>query len=184
MCNINLKQNKKAILFPGRFQPFTLAHEYLAKDALSICDNLIIGIIKGEKSSSDKEKNPFDYNFQREIIHNIIPEARIFEFKNGFIPDIILAIRKYGYEVWAVTCGNDRSKDYERQLKYFETLSKENSNFQSPHCELLDFHRSLNKISATEVRESIKNNDFKTFKKMTSLYLHPKFKILQNFINK
>jgi nicotinamide-nucleotide adenylyltransferase len=73
-------------LFIGRFQPFHNAHLSDVKEALKKGDEIIIAI--GSSQESHTQDNPFSLKERKEIIHNVLKENHISEFKIISIPDI------------------------------------------------------------------------------------------------
>jgi len=178
------KGKKKAVLVMGRFQPFTEAHERIAKQAQKINKNLVIGIIKGKKSSADKDKNPFDFKTQKQMAKKVFPGAVVMEFGTGFLPTIMLDIRKAGVEIVGYVAGTDRIAGYEKQLGYFDKFAAEDSEFEKPDVQPIHIKRTDSDTSATKVRNALKDGDEETFKRMTPKALHSEFNKLSKIINK
>lgn len=72
----------KTALLIGRFQPFHFGHLYLIKKALTVSDNLIIGI--GSSNRTDV-KNPLPWQMRRKMIEKVIKKEKL----NGKITKII-----------------------------------------------------------------------------------------------
>ena len=53
-------------VFLARMQPLHIAHTYLIKKALSDCENVVI--VLGSSNKKNIIRNPFDFNFRRELL--------------------------------------------------------------------------------------------------------------------
>jgi len=168
IANYNLMQGSTPVaLIVGRFNPWTRGHNALLEAAVQEgkIKNIIIVLIKGKKSSEDKEKNPFDENLQKEIINrtnNPYIKAIIIE-SSANLPQIINNVRKLGYEPKQLWTGTDRVADYTRQLKYAEAINAKMKIFELPRNE---DDADVAGISATKVRQAIRNHDYVTTRNM------------------
>jgi cytidyltransferase-like protein len=145
----------------GRFQPLTLGHmrgiDQMSKDV----DKGTVYIVKGEKSSKDKDKNPFSTETQLKLLKAVLPnniDAQI--SKTAFYPDIINEIDATDFKIYA---GTDRYQSYKKMLTYVD---------DSKSAEIIQIKRSDDDISATKVRNALKDNDEKTFKELTPNRIH------------
>jgi citrate lyase synthetase len=161
--NLN-KGYKKVTLIIGRFQPFTLGHSSLLKQAKN---PVVIGIVKGKKSGQDKDKNPLEFDLQKEIIEKAkIPKIeRVIKVESAFIPEIISQLRFFDLEVDEVFAGSDRIKSYTSMMK------KYGPQINAPDVKVTEIKRDpdasdVSGISATKVRNSIKSDDFESAKEM------------------
>ena len=79
------------------------------------------------------------------------------DLDNGFVGEWIHELRKVNKEPIALFCGSDRKKSYEAQIKrYSEKLNL--------NITVEEIKRTGNDISASKVREALKNNDKDLFK--------------------
>jgi len=149
------KKNNNA-LFLGRMQPPTKAHISIIENALKIFGKVYVAIVKGEKT--DPLKNPFNFETQLEIINDIFGKNVILvQAKNGYVPMIIGYIEeKYNDEISAVLAGSDRKESYERQLS---------KNY--PDVQVIEIPRTTKGISATALRNALRDDDYDMFKKNT-----------------
>lgn len=69
-------QHYKTGLVIGRFQPFHNGHAYLIKKALTLCDEIIIGIGSANKKDTD---NPWDALLRKEMIEQFLAKEKITE---------------------------------------------------------------------------------------------------------
>lgn len=148
----------------GRFQPFTLGHLACVKQAYSETGlDTVLCIIETPESKVD-ERHPFA---SKDIIPMITPmfgEDNLLDYvlvKSADIVKIADALHDKGYELASWTCGTDRYAGYERQCKnYWEKAGLPSE----PKC--IEVKRGDDDISATKVRQSIRDNDFNTYKKL------------------
>jgi len=168
------KAMKEVELFVGRFQPLHMGHATV----IGKMKNPVIALVKGSKSSGDASKNPLSVKDQARLIKKVYPNAVVVEVKNGYIPDIALALQEKGMKVTAVWGGEDRRAGYERQLQSYDSKHEPlNIKFKRT------FDPSGNRIggtSATLVRQAIRDGDEETFKK----HMHPKLHSEWDFLRK
>jgi len=178
-----VQASKPAVLIQGRFQPLTLGHTTAAKNLMKKHPGgkLIFGVVRGLGSSENKELNPFSFKEQSKFIKKVFPQAVIMEFKNGFTPDNILEARKKGFEIIAFIAGEDRIKSYKEQLKYFDKIKRENPDFEKPQAVPIGIKR-VGDISATKVREAIRNNEEKIFRANMPKALYDEFEFMKKII--
>ena len=172
------------VLFIGRFQPFHNGHlEFIKKISSKYPKyKVLIGIVKGLKSSLDKDLNPLPFDIQKKIIlkglgeysKNVIIFPR--EFSSGYIPSIFEILRGDDYEVKVVIAGQDRATSYK------EVISFMNVNFKTVDIEVNVADKRYFAVSGTQVRETIKNDNFEEFKKLVPEGLYKYFWELQKYI--
>jgi len=112
-------------LLIGRFHPFHKGHLKIAKLALEQMHDLVVGLVDGEQTSLDKDRNPFPVDLRKKIIISCLKpvypefcEERIKVLPNAWIATPINAFRNDGYEIKQLWCGSDRGKGYQRMLPY------------------------------------------------------------------
>ena len=121
--------------------------------------------MKGKKSSLDTDANPFDAETQMKMLELIAPKnVKIAIIPTGFYPDYVPRgkIRLYA--------GSDRIKGYERMGKDLD-------------LEMVELKRTDEDISATKVRNAIKEDDEATFKKLTPKEIHSMYNELKDIMN-
>jgi cytidyltransferase-like protein len=159
----------------GRFQPLTNGHlkgiEFMSKHVDKGC----IYIVKGKKTSLDKDKNPFDEDIQIEMIKKVLPknlEVKI--APSAFYPDII---NQLDYDNFKILAGSDRVQAYKKMLSYVS---------EEKEAEVIEIPReglaSGEDVSATKVRQALKDNDEESFKKMTPPEIHKLFDELKEIV--
>lgn len=171
------KGTKPAVVFPGRFQPPTKAHGLVIKQMKSKYPKAepIVFIVRGEKSGQDKKKNPFSVDTQMAMLKKSTDVKRVLIVPNAFIGTFINEARNQGYEIEGIFCGTDRAKGYQSQIdRYKDELDIA--------IDVNEIKRSNEDISATKVRNALIDNDWNTFKKMTTKLDKKDFIRLQNEI--
>jgi len=158
----------KAAFTIGRFQPLTLGHMKMI-DELKKFNKAYIFIVKGKKSSKDKDKNPFDFELQKEMIQKVAPKIEVIEIPSGYFVD---EIEKLPENEFYLLCGSDRVKAYQRMLDYLENKK----------VEIIEVPRSDDDISATKVRQALKDNNKKEFEKMTPKEIHNYYDNLKKYL--
>jgi len=171
------ENSKKVAVFLGRFQPLTKAHvEIIRKIEKAEKLPVVVFIVKGKKTSQNKEKNPFPLDIQIELFKKVFGnKVEVKTIPTGFIGDIINTLRQEGKEPLVLYCGSDRVKGYEGQLKRYEDIFFAN-------IKVKEVPRTNEDISATKVRNALKNNDFETFKKNTDKAIWNEFEKLKKYI--
>lgn len=162
-------KSKPTSLFLGRMQPIHKGHDAIIKKM----KNPIVVLVKGAKSSKDKDRNPLDTAYQTKLIKMLNPKVDVYVAPNGYIPDMINEYRKKGVEVNEVLAGADRINAYRGMINGF--------NKQMPDDKQIDvkFTETPRVTSATDVRNSIRNDDFDTFKQLVPAKLHKEWETLK-----
>jgi len=170
---INESKAKTVGIFSGRFQPCTKAHAEIIEKIGKENDSGIIFLVKGKKTSEDKEKNPFDTETQKKMLELVTPKnVKIEIISTGFFVDELNKSHDTKFVAYA---GSDRVKAYKSFNKYIE-----NDNT----LEIKEIKRTDEDISATKVREALKNNNKDEFKKLTPVKIHGMFKELKEILGK
>jgi hypothetical protein len=76
-------------------------------------------IVDGEKSSKDKEKNPFSFEERKRMINKINKSVEVLRVVHGYLPETIKYLYdKYGNRLDGIDfyCGTDRVNGYESQI--------------------------------------------------------------------
>jgi nicotinamide mononucleotide adenylyltransferase len=155
---------KKSDIFIGRFQPFHLGHAKI----LDMMNNPVILLVKGGKSSQDKNRNPLSQKDQIRLIKKYSPKAKIVETKNGYIPDIVEQLKEMNIEVDTLMAGDDRIESYKKQ--------NERAGIK------INYKLTPRVTSATKVRNAIREDDHETFKKIMPKKLHKEWDNLRKLI--
>ena len=154
----------------GRFQPLTLGHVKVINEAFKKgAKNVVIGIVKGAKSSEDKERNPFSVEDQIKMIESSFAgDDRV---KYGVISSGVVrqAMTDLPYIFKYFVFGKDR-KEYKDQLAKLRDIVP------------IEVERSDEEISATKVRDALRSGDKKTFESMTPAGMHSMYDELRRKI--
>lgn len=171
--NYENKASTKGSLFLGRIQPIHNGHDAIIK---MLKNKPYVVVVKGGKSSQDKERNPFDFKYQQKLIKMLNPKVEVVQFPTGYIPDMINQFRKDGVEIVEVLAGNDRIGGYKRQIESF--------NKQMPKEKQINvsFKETPRITSATTVRESIRSDDYETFKNNVPSKLHKEYETMKKIM--
>lgn len=166
------KQDKKVELFIGRFQPPHIGHMAIIKKM----KNPVVALVKGAKSSKDTTRNPLDGDTQVRLLKKAMPGVTVMVVASGYIPDILNTIRKEGMEVTAMYAGEDRFSMYSSQIEKFNERVEDDQKME------VQMKKTPRVTSATDVRNSIKDDDYETFKKLMPKALHGEWDMLRKKI--
>ena len=173
-----LTEAKEYELFLGRFQPLHKGHATV----IGKMKNPIVALVKGGKSSSDKNKNPLSLKDQARLIKKAYPNAIVIEVKNGYIPDIAEELLKKNMKVTAVWAGEDRRAGYERQLSSYDKKNPDKAQNIKFKPTFNPEGKRIGGTSATLVRQAIRDGDKATFLKHMSKKLHGEWDFLRKKI--
>ena len=172
---------KKVNMFVGRFQPFTLGHVKVFEQMYK--ENglpTVVFLVRGGKA--DPEKRPFDENLQQAMFAKMAKQYPFLEtaivVPNGAI-DTLFAAARPTYEPVLWGYGTDRKKAYDSMINkdsYREQLGVD------PDFTGYEIFRTDDNISASKVRNALKIDDEKGFKKMTPKSIHSFYKTLQDIL--
>jgi nicotinamide mononucleotide adenylyltransferase len=172
---------KKVNMFVGRFQPFTLGHvkvfeKMYKENGLPV----VVFLVRG--GNPDPEKRPFDENLQQAMFAKMAKQYPFLEtaivVPNGAI-DTLFAAARPTYEPVLWGYGTDRKKAYDSMINkdtYREQLGVD------PDFTGYEIFRTDDNISASKVRNALKIDDEKGFKKMTPKSIHSFYKTLQDIL--
>ena len=175
------KGKKPVNMFVGRFQPFTLGHvkvfeKMYKENGLPV----VVFLVRGK--NNDPEKRPFDEEMQQAMFAKMAKQYPFLEtaivVPNGAI-DTMFAAARPAYEPMMWGYGTDRKKSYGAMINkqsYRDQLGVD------PNFKGYEIKRTDDNISASKVRNAIKIDDEKTFKKMTPKSIHKFYKSLQNIL--
>jgi hypothetical protein len=175
------KGKKPVNMFVGRFQPFTLGHvkvfeKMYKENGLPV----VVYLVRGGKA--DPEKRPFDEDMQQAMFAKMKKQYPFLEASfvvpNGAI-DTMFAAARPAYEPMMWGYGTDRKKAYGNMINkqsYRDDLGVD------PSFKGYEIPRTGENISASKVRNALKIDDEKTFKKMTPKSIHSFYKPLQTIM--
>jgi cytidyltransferase-like protein len=175
------KGKKPVNMFVGRFQPFTLGHvkvfeKMYKENGLPV----VVYMVRGGKP--DPEKRPFDESMQQAMFAKMKKQYPFLEASfvvpNGAI-DTMFAAARPTYEPMMWGYGTDRKKSYGAMInkqRYRDELGVD------PSFKGFEIKRGEENISASKVRNALKIDDEKSFKKMTPKSIHKFYKPLQDIM--
>ena len=151
---------EKVNIIIGRFQPFTLGHLKCAQEAqrrLGVKSVLlVINTIKQDA------RHPFLTKQIEKILDKMCKEEPTLTgyvlVKNADIVKNVEILREAGYEPVSWTCGTDRYAQYETMVKKYGKDIDLDDNF-----EVIEVKRGDEDISATAVRQALRDNDEDTY---------------------
>ena len=160
MVNVNL--------ISGRCQPFTLGHQSILEALYK--ENkypTVLCLIHNTKFDS---KHPFSDELIKKEIDTCLKGKDFYQdiiwIKNAAIDKIgeELAKKDYSAHLWG--CGTDRAKSYERMATNKKYLKDFPDDFKVFVVDRDETSSAVDGISATKVRQAIKDDDKATFVKM------------------
>lgn len=143
----------------GRFQMLHNGHVYMIKNALNLCNRVVVYI--GSSQESGTEKNPFSYQVRRDMIEKSFP----IEYAIGKIIVCPLPDAKLGDNYnWGKYVLDNFEKEFGKQPDLYVTgVEKERPSWFSekdaPKMSELRLSRSSINCSATECRNSLLSED-------------------------
>ena len=130
-------------VIPGRFQPFTKGHNEMLQ---AVQNNAVIVIVKGRKTSQDKDRNPLEFSEQTSLIKAIHPDVQVLRCESGYLPEVLNVVQNAGINPLGIVCGTDRYEEYRGQLQ---------ANF--PTLDIKCIERSEQALSASEARSKARS---------------------------
>lgn len=158
-------------LFIGRFQPFHRGHESIIRKMLEECEKVVIAI--GSAQELGTNTNPFRYEYRRLMIQKVFPEC----FDRIIIVGIIDRENPSDDESWGEYLLNTIYQNIEIKpdVIYQGVENKHNHWFDSFDIPIVNIDRELLKVSATEVRKAILDDNLTNFKMFVPKALHSEF---------
>jgi len=165
-------------LFIGRFQPFHCGHESIVRKMLEECERVIIAI--GSAQESNTELNPLRYEYRRLMIQKVFPEY----FDRIIIIGITDRTNPSDDESWGEYLLNAvyQNIKIKPDVIYQGIENKHNHWFDSFNINIINIDRDLLKVSATEIRKAILEEDFDYYKEFMPDNLHSEFKNLRKIL--
>ena len=149
----------------GRFQPFTKGH-YKCVEAAKNLKNIptvICMIDVPENKVNNRHPFPTDtmIDLYTDLFNNDPNIENVVKVKSADIVKIGELLKDLGYNISSWSCGTDRFNEYNKMATKYRDQAGLSDDF-----EVIEVPRSDEDISATKVRESLLNNDRKSFDKM------------------
>jgi nicotinamide mononucleotide adenylyltransferase len=168
---------KEVNLLVGRFQPFHNGHLKMAKSlkGQNGLQSVVIVVYPGHNKSG---KSPFSEDTIRKYMDGIVrDEEEIADYiivPRGLIGSAIVKLLEKGYKPNLVGAGEDRMKDYTKQIEY---VLKSEIGDKVRGLELVQTPRTT---SATEVREAIMNDDSQKVKRLVPKSVYNMYSALRS----
>lgn len=176
------KKGKKVNIIVGRFQPFHNGHLNMAKE-LHAANKLPVVVIAVHPGHNKSGSSPFTMPTLRTMLGNLQQDSEgiIIGYRiigRGFIQDVINALRpEFEPILWGV--GPDRLNDYSKQL---ELNFKRNNELElDDKFEIMETKRMC---SGTDVRKSIEEDKFGSFKSSVPKSVQGVYPLLRNDIQR
>lgn len=152
----------------GRFQPFTLGHLKCC-EAIYKARKLKTVLLVIETTKTDK-KHPFTTDMLWKAFQKLKSKyvAGVIRVKDADIVKNAPLCRAEGFEPVTWTCGTDRLESYKRFVENY----KEDANL-ADGFEVFEIPRTDSDISATAVRNAIRDQNLEEFERMTPKEFHP-----------
>ena len=151
----------------GRFQPFTNGHMKCVEAAWEKLGVPTVICMVNTKDEKVDERKPFPSSLllplYEEAFSNNEMVSKIHLVVNADIVKIGEALLVEGLQICSWTCGTDRYDVYSKMAEKYAEQAHLTEDFQ-----MIEVVRGDEDISATKVRESLKNDDFNTFESLTS----------------
>ena len=157
------KKLKDVNLLVGRFQPFHNGHLKMAKFLKEKNDlpSVVVVVYPGHNKSG---KSPFNEEMIKKYMDGVVRDEKEIEdyiiVQRGLIGSAIVKLLDKGYKPNLIGAGEDRIEDYTKQMDY---IKKSDIGDQMQDLKLVQTPRAT---SATEVRQSIKDEDYQKFRKL------------------
>lgn len=163
----------------GRFQPFTLGHLKCAQFAQKeLGVPTVLCVIETKKQDA---RHPFLTTQIAKILDKMCKEepslAGWVLVKNADIVKNTEILRENGFNPISWSCGTDRYNVYKDMAKRYKDDANLDDNFQ-----VLEIKRGSEDISATAVRNALRNDDEKTYKSMVPNAWKNQFNYLKSII--
>jgi hypothetical protein len=156
-------KKKDVNLLVGRFQPFHNGHLKMAKhlEEKNGLPSVVVVVYPGHNKSG---KSPFTEETIKKYMGGIVEDEKLIEdyiiVQRGLIGSAIVKLLDKGYNPKLIGAGEDRIDDYTKQIEY---VKKSDIGDKMSDLELVKTPRTT---SATEVRETIKGEDYQKFKRL------------------
>ena len=150
-------------LFSGRFSPLTKAHVKIIENALAKYDSVTVNIVKAKVDVD----NPFPVEVQEKLLREVFGDSiEVTISSSGLLPTII---NKSKHNINHVLAGTDRVDGYAKMMDKY------------PDIEVTEIPR-VDKVSGTQVREALRDEDEAEFKKLTDKKIWPFYNELKRYV--
>lgn len=157
---------KKVNITIGRFQPFTNGHMKCIEAAWKKLGVPTVVCMINTKDDKVDEKHPFPSSLTIPLYNDAFKKEKMIEkfilVSNADIVKIGELLYQEGYEIVSWTCGTDRIDSYTKMSDKYHDQAHLSNEFQ-----MIEIKRTDEDISATKVRQALRDDDKKTFDKLT-----------------
>ena len=150
-----LNSDKVSItLIPSRLQPPHNGHKFLISQSKY---SSYLAVVRGEKTSTNKDRNPFSYELQEKLIEELEFNTLYGKFNNFNLPEIYTELLNQGYIVKEIICGDDRYDAYQKMVNDYE--SENNWDIEVTSFKRDKDSSDIDGISSTLVKSHLANNN-------------------------
>lgn len=172
---------EKVNITVGRFQPFTLGHMKCVEGPFKDKGLRTVICMIDTKDNKVDYRHPFPSSktlpLYKKTFKNNEMIADFILVKNADIVAIAELCRAAGYEIASWSCGTDRFDAYSKMSSRYAEKAGLADDFV-----MYEVKRGGEDISATKVRQALKDDDMVTFKKMMSKELYNEYNVLREMI--
>lgn len=159
---------KDVNLFLGRFQPFTKGHEKVLQALYK--ENGYPTVVACIANTKHDSKHPFDDDLIAKEFDICLKGKNYFKdyiyVSSAAINKVGEELAKKGYKAHLWGCGSDRASAFKKMASNPKYTIDFPNDFKVFVVDRDDTSNDIDGISATKVREAIKNDDIDSFKKM------------------
>jgi hypothetical protein len=160
----NSAKTTKCALWVGRAQPWHVGHDNMVKVGLKNAETVFVVLVRGKQSSQDKEKNPLDFQTQKDLINSIYPADKVIVSDesppSADLNDLMPLLYNKNMEAVAWLQGEDRADSYEGLFSYFKYPEWKQTHDYIPIKPSIEFVVTPRVASATDAREAAKSTEF------------------------
>lgn len=168
----------------GRFQPFTLGHLKCVEGPYKDKGLKTIICMINTKDNKVDSRHPFPSSKTLPLYKKAFKNSSMIEdvilVSNADIVKISQELKDMGYEIASWSCGTDRIDSYGAMAKRYAEYKGEK--ILPDDFEMYEVKRGDEDISATKVRQALKDDNRKDFEKMTPKELWSEYKDLQSMV--
>lgn len=153
-----MEKKYKCGLYIGRFQPIHIGHESIIRKMLNECEQIIVAV--GSAQESGTERNPFTFEQRADLIINVFyhyiiaGRMSVIPLRDRINPANDASWGDYVFQnVWDIT-------HQVPDVVYEGEEAERNTWYDNLDVEVVRVPRTNIPVSATELRESIKNREY------------------------
>lgn len=168
----------KCGLFLGRFQPLHQGHVAIITKMLEDCEKIIIAI--GSAQEMNTATNPFRYEYRRLMIQKVFPTC----YDRIYIVGITDRVNPSDDESWGEYLLSTIYKNTgaEPDVIYQGVEQKHCHWFDSININIVNIDRELVKVSATDIRKALLENNIAFCSQFMPEALHSEFENLKEVL--